>query len=83
MLYNRAYDQGIEWIGYMTEQEVRGMRNDAPIYSGIMVNGMSPDDIAKAVSVSHDAGSSGLSIFSFQGMSDPLWQSFANAATKD
>ncbi len=79
MLYNKAYDEGIEWIGYETEEEVRGMGNGAPIYSGINAGGMTPDDIAKAVQVSHDAGSSGISIFSFRAMTPPLWQSFSQA----
>lgn len=79
MLYNKAYDEGIEWIGYETEEEVRAMYNGAPIYSGINAGGMSPDDIAKAVRVSYDAGSSGVSIFSFQAMNDALWQSFSEA----
>ncbi|MCL4539285.1 MAG: family 10 glycosylhydrolase [Bacteroidetes bacterium] len=82
MLYNKAYDEGIEWIGYETEEEVRAMRNDAPIYSGINVGSMSPDDIAKAVRVSYEAGSSGLSLFSAQAMTEPLWQSFGEAAKR-
>lgn len=83
MLYNRAYDEGIDWIGKQTEVEVKAMRNGAPVYSGIMASGMSPEDIAKAVRVSYAAGSRGLSIFSFQGMTEPLWQSFSEAVRKD
>ncbi len=79
MLYNRAYDEGIDWIGRETEEEVKSMRNGAPVYSGIMVSRMTPDDIAKAVRVSYGAGSSGLSIFSLEGMTEPLWKSFGEA----
>ena len=82
MLYADAYDEGISWIGEETEKEVKAMRNGAPIYSGLSVAKMSPDDLAKAVRAAFEAGASGVSLFSEQAMTGARWQSFAKAIEK-
>lgn len=79
MLYAGFYDEGIEWIGKMTADEVRSQRYSAPVYSGLAVGQLNPDDLSKAVHASYSAGGSGVSLFNSQSMTDEKWRSFKAA----
>lgn len=76
MLYAGFYNEGIPWIGEKTKAEVQSQRNGAPIYSGLAVAQMSPEELAKAVGLSRTAGGSGAALFAGEMMTDEKWKSF-------
>ncbi len=79
MLYARFYNEGVDWIGKMTKEEVKSQRYGALVYSGLSVGQLSADEIAEAVHVSRASGGSGVSLFSAQSMTDAKWSSFRKA----
>ena len=82
MLYHGAYSEGIDWIGRMTRKEVQDMQNHAPIYSGLSVSRLTPEDLSHAVQVALDAGGSGVVLFAAQSMKDEQWKQFARAVKR-
>ena len=79
MLYAKFYNGGVDWIAEKTKEEVKSQRYGAPVYSGLSVGQLSPDEIAEAVRASRAAGGSGVSLFSAQAMNDVKWSSFKSA----
>ncbi len=79
MLYAKFYDEGVEWIAEMTGKEVKAQRNGAPVYSGLSVGQLTPEELAKAVRLTHSAGGSGVSLFSAGAMTPEKWQSLKAA----
>ena len=70
MLYHRFYEEGIPWIGRSTSEDVAAVPNDRPIYSGLYLADLSPDDMATAVRTAMDAGAAGVSLFNLGGLND-------------
>lgn len=79
MLYHGFYRKGIDWIGEQTKKQVEAMRNHAPIYSGLMVSHLSPEETAQAVDVALEAGASGVTLFAAPFMTEEHWAQFARA----
>ena len=62
MLYNNFYREGINWIGFATEQGVRDV--DFPIFAGLYSPALrDPADLEKAIRLAKARGASGISIF--------------------
>jgi uncharacterized lipoprotein YddW (UPF0748 family) len=79
MLYHTLYGKDTEWIRQETEKGVRSLPESIPLYSGLLVFRLSPEDVAKAVRASLKGGARGVSIFSAQAMSEAKWRSFRDA----
>ena len=78
MLYNTFYETGPDWVGAMTREAVQTVSQ--PIYSGLFVGGMTPAVLTEEIHVSHDAGASGVSLFSLDAMDEPMWKVVASLA---
>ncbi len=79
MLYAAYYNGGVDWIAKKTGEEVKSQRYGAPVYSGLSVGQLSPEEIAEAVRLTSKAGGSGVSLFSAQAMSEKKWASLKSA----
>jgi hypothetical protein len=69
MLYNQFYEQGPEWVGEQTREGVATAK--APVYSGLMVGGMTEDVFTRTVRTALQAGASGVSLFSDDAADEP------------
>lgn len=68
MIYQNFYDEGVPWVGFVTEQCVHDV--DFPIIAGLYSPGLqNPDDLKLAIRLAHDKGARGVSIFQVDGMS--------------
>jgi len=62
MIYNNFYRENVNWIGFVTEQDVKDV--DFPIYSGLYAPALrDPADLEKAIGLCKEKGAKGISIF--------------------
>ncbi len=77
MLYNNFYGKGVDWIGEQTAQEVKSQVYPKPIYSGIFVPGLSPEELTRAMESAAAGGASGVVLFSAGSMTEEDWKTFS------
>ncbi|RPH31175.1 Tat pathway signal protein [bacterium] len=82
MLYHGFYDKGIDWIGEQTKKEVEEMKNGAPIYSGLFVPQLRPEEMPQAIDTALKAGASGVVLFAGPLMTEEHWRAFAQAVKR-
>ncbi len=70
MLYQKPYNENINWIGFSTAQGVREVHGRFPIYSGLAVSTLSPEQLKEAILISKKNGAAGVSFFSMRSLSD-------------
>jgi uncharacterized lipoprotein YddW (UPF0748 family) len=80
MLYHSFYNGGIDWIGDRCREEVDRLPPAVPLYSGVFVPALPPEQLAAAVRVSVANGARGVSLFAARSLSEEHWQAFAAAA---
>jgi len=82
MLYHPFYNKGVDWIREETERGVRSLEHRAPLYSGLLVGRMTPEELTEAIQAAVAGGASGVCLFYAQAMTDPLWQGFRQATRR-
>ncbi|MGE5621051.1 MAG: family 10 glycosylhydrolase [archaeon] len=82
MLYHGYYGKGVDWIGEVTVKEVKWLNGRAPLYSGVFIPQLNPQELAKAVEVSVSGGAKGVSLFLANSMTDEHWKSFKEAVER-
>ncbi len=75
MLYHNFYHGDTEWIKYHTHKGVTALDGRVPLYSGLFVPELNPDELQQAVQVSLDAGAGGISLFHANAMDGNHWES--------
>lgn len=70
MIYQRFYNQEVPWIGKATEQGVSTLSGKMPLYSGLYLAQLSPEELGQAVRLATRAGASGVSLFEVGRLSD-------------
>jgi uncharacterized lipoprotein YddW (UPF0748 family) len=76
MLYHRYYQKDIPWIQEQVSKGVKSLSNRIPLYSGLFVPSLNPDELAQAVEASMKGGASGVSLFNAGSMTDAHWERF-------
>jgi len=69
MIYHSFYREDVDWIGTATGEGVQTLDGAFPLYSGLFVPALSPDELARAIQVSIDNGAQGVTIFAERSMS--------------
>lgn len=68
MIYNNFYQENVNWIGFVTEQDVKDV--DFPVYSGLYSPALTdPADLEKAIRLCKEKGAKGISIFTADNLS--------------
>lgn len=80
MLYHSFYNGGVDWIAEQTQKGIQSLKKDIPLYSGLFVPCLTPDDLSRAIAASFRGGASGVSLFSAGAMSDAHWERFRKAS---
>jgi hypothetical protein len=73
MLYNVFYDEDVPWIKAQVEAALGRLNNSKPIYSGLYVPSLNPEDLAKAIQLSKEGGAKGVSFFDYGAIKDEHW----------
>jgi uncharacterized lipoprotein YddW (UPF0748 family) len=76
MLYNGFYNKGIDWIKTQTLKGTASLSGRIPLYSGLFVPQLNPNELAKAIECSLEGNAQGVSLFSAQSMSAKHWTLF-------
>ena len=76
MLYHSFYEADIAWIGEECRKGVARLPGQTPLYSGLFVPALQPEELADAVRISIEGGAKGVSLFSAASMSDEHWKGF-------
>lgn len=82
MLYHTMYGKKTVWIKEQTEREVALLHHRMPLYSGLLVFNMSPEELALAIEAALDGGANGVVIFPAQAMSESHWRIFSQVAKR-
>jgi len=53
-----------------------------PLYTGLYIPALSPEELSKAIFIAIDAGASGVSLFDYNAMTDEHWQYFSKRIRK-
>ena len=77
MLYHNFYEAGPEWVKAQTKEGVAA--TDKPIYSGLFIHNMKPEELTRTIRAALDGGASGVSLFSADGMDPAKWQVLRNS----
>ncbi len=82
MLYHSFYNEDLDWIGSRCREGVERLPAAVPLYSGLFVPALQPDQLAPAVRASMAGGARGVSLFASGSMSDAHWDAFASVNQK-
>jgi uncharacterized lipoprotein YddW (UPF0748 family) len=70
MLYHEFYEEGVPWIGAAAHEGVDSLQPGVPLYAGLYLPSLLPDQLAEAVAVALAAGAAGISLFEVSGLTD-------------
>jgi uncharacterized lipoprotein YddW (UPF0748 family) len=73
MLYHNFYYGDIEWIKHHTQKGIRALNGRAPLYSGLFIPELNPDELRQAFEVSLNAGAGGIVVFHANAMNENHW----------
>ena len=68
MLYHNFYQQDVAWIGQAAREGVTALQGRVPLYAGLFLPRLDPSELARAVSLSREAGAQGVSLFSLNSL---------------
>lgn len=68
MLYHNFYNASLDWIGQNLEKQISELKKPAPVYSGLYIPSLSPEELEKAITISEKAGAAGVALFSYHQM---------------
>lgn len=74
MLYHNFYNQGPEWIGKQLQMEIAELKNPTPVYAGLFVPALSPEQLKEAIAIVGQSEAKGYSLFSFDSILDEHWE---------
>jgi len=70
MLYHAFHAEPVEWIGRSVREDRAAIHARFPIYAGLHVPDLPPDDLARAMSDSLRAGAAGVSLYEVNDLTD-------------
>ena len=75
MLYHGFYYKEIPWIGEQLAKNKALLKNDSPIYGGLFLDHLKPEEIETAYRTVIEKGGKGISLFDFGGLNEEFQQS--------
>jgi uncharacterized lipoprotein YddW (UPF0748 family) len=70
MIYNEFYEEELSWIGTATREGVDALTGATPLYSGLYLPNLTPEDLGEAVRIARASGAAGVSLFPMGRLSD-------------
>ena len=81
MIYHNFYEKEVAWIETAVRSGVTALDADTPLYSGLYVPALSPDQLVQAAEHARAVGASGISLFNAGSMSDAHWERVSKVLT--
>jgi uncharacterized lipoprotein YddW (UPF0748 family) len=78
MIYHKYENKPVEWIGTATREGVEALDRKFPLYSGVHLFQLTPEELGVAADLSLKAGASGLALFTGNKMSEAYGKSLKN-----
>lgn len=63
MLYHNFYNADINWIGQQVKERKEDLRIKKPVYSGLFLPSLTPDEFREACQISINSGADGVALF--------------------
>ncbi|MCB9265198.1 MAG: family 10 glycosylhydrolase [Lewinellaceae bacterium] len=73
MLYQGFYNEDIDWIGEQVRAGLDRLNNEKPIYSGLFIPHLPPEELPQAIEVSRQAGARGVCLFDYNALTEEHW----------
>ncbi len=70
MIYHEFYNQQLTWIATATHEGVASLPTGVPLYSGLYIPNLTPEQLGEAVHLTRDAGAAGVSLFQMDIVTD-------------
>ena len=70
MIYHSFYNEPVQWIGEATAEGVAALPAAKPLFSGLYLPQLTPEELGTAVGLARGAGAAGVSLFEVGGLSD-------------
>lgn len=74
MLYHNFYNADLEWIGEHLVKQIAELEIKKPIYSGLFIPSLTPEQLQEAMLIAHHAGAAGASFFAFNHLEQGHYQ---------
>lgn len=74
MIYNGFYQEDVDWIGTAAAEGVQALAGRTPLYAGVFVPDLSPDDLRRGARLALEAGAAGVVLFDVNALQDAHWQ---------
>jgi uncharacterized lipoprotein YddW (UPF0748 family) len=82
MLYHEFYEESIEWVGASAGEGVAALSGARPLYAGLYLPSLSPEELAAGVRVALDAGAGGTATFEMDGLTDAHLRALSGTAVQ-
>ena len=79
MVYNWFYEEGTDWIEPTVREGVTALGGRLPLYAGLYVAELTPDDLAEAARRALAGGANGVVVFEGVGTSEAHWSALGAA----
>lgn len=76
MLYHNFYNADIDWVRENLETEIAALKNPAPVYGGLFIPSLTPDELGEAIAKVKETPAKGYSLFSFGDLKEDHWKKF-------
>lgn len=74
MIYQAYESKPVEWIETATREGVEALAGKFPLYSGLHLNQLTPEELGRAIGLSVKAGASGIVLFTGNKMTEAYWE---------
>jgi len=79
MIYHYYYNRKLEWLEPATREGVLALPADVPLYSGLFISQIKPEELPNAVRWSLKGGAKGITLFAMSTMTDDHWTALRQA----
>ena len=76
MMYHKYYNENVEWIKKVTKEGKKELPASIPLYSGLHISMLEPEELPLAVKNALDGGADGIVLFTAWSMTDKHWEKF-------
>lgn len=83
MLYNSFYNEDVDWIKTQTEKGIKQIEKSIPLYSGLFIPELNPENLARAIEGSISGGAEGIVLFAAGSMNAEKWKVFKETISAD
>lgn len=70
MLYHGFYEEGLAWVGRSVAEGVSALPAKRPLYAGLYLPDLEPDQLARAIELAKANGAAGVACFESGGLTD-------------